>query len=327
MLRKRLELGVAGMQVRWLVVCLATLLFGSTPPLSTAVAQSAASSVSEAPDAPSLASAGDPAQPALRTALEAYHRGDLSKVKSALSALLDGPPDSTPPSERRLALEIGADVMLKTDEPVRAKQWVIEATQMPDPSLDDWKLRLRVDERLGDGRDEAESIAFIYRHWGGNASVLTDGAIRSAVHDSDLPELSDVRLEMLLALYERRWRPANGSANTIWLELSRLLLASEDAARAEQVATLIDEPIAVISMHADRRYWPLFKSPYVPSNAKRVARDRLDALERKVRAQPRSLGALFDLLHQMEELRMDEEVVRRSTEVDRNMQQSEGRCI
>src|ERR1700677_2636711 len=220
------------------------------------------------------AASANPASPAplsLRTALQAFNRGDMAAAETAVLATLNDPSfAAADETSRHLALALATQVMLQTKNPVKAQQYAIQATQMPQQTVDDWRNRLRAAFGLQDLRDEAQCVTAIVRGWGADTSVLPTETIFSVAGNTDLPELSDVRLEMLETLYQRRWHPADGAtASGLWRELSLLLLEAKEPDRAAQVAVLIDGPDDIIAMRADARFQAMLKLQYVQSNAQR----------------------------------------------------------
>lgn len=276
-----------------------------------------------ADDAMTAMATGGPSA-SLRAAMQAFDRKDMAAAETAVSAALNDPSFATlDEATRHMTLALATQVMLQTGKPVKAQQYALQATQLPQQNLDDWQNRLRADFNLQDSRDEAECMTAIFRRWGADTAVLPDETVFRVFGNTNLPELSDVRLAMLEALYQRRWRPADGrTASTLWRELSRLLLEAREADRAAQVAVLIDDPDDIIAMRADRRLRPLLKSQFVQSNPQRAARDRLKALQERARQQPRSLRILRYLLAAMATDRMDADVLTLTADVDRRIREA-----
>jgi hypothetical protein len=258
----------------------------------------------------------------LRAALQAFNRKDMATAETAVSAALDDPSfDALDEPTRHITLALGAQIMLQAGKPVKAERFALQATQMPEQDLDDWRYRLSAASKLHNPREEAECVTAIFRQWGGDFSVLTEDTVFSVFRDTEQPEFSDVRMQMLKALYERRWHPRNGrTASHMWLELGRVLLEADEADRAAQVAVLIDAPDDIITMHADNRYRPLLKLKFVNSNAKHAASNHISTLEDETRQQARSLRTLQYLLAAMAQSRMDAEVLNLTADVDRRIQ-------
>jgi tetratricopeptide (TPR) repeat protein len=273
------------------------------------------------------AASANPAIPAplgLRTALQAFNRGDMAAAETAVLAALNDPSfAAADETSRHLTLALATQVMLQTKNPVKAQQYAIQATQMPQQTVDDWRNRLRAAFGLQDLRDEAQCVTAIVRGWGADTSVLPTETIFSVAGNTDLPELSDVRLEMLETLYQRRWHPADGgTASGLWRELSLLLLEAKEPDRAAQVAVLIDGPDDIIAMRADARFQAMLKLQYVQSNAQRAAQGRIKALQEEVRQHPQSLRAVVYLMNAMVKFRMDAEVLALAADVERRIQEN-----
>jgi len=260
----------------------------------------------------------------LRAAFQAFDRKDAAAAETAVLAALNDPSFAAlDEATRHMALALATQVLLQTGKPVKAQQYAIQATQLPEQNLEDWRNRLTAAFNLQDPRDEAECVTAIFRRWGADTAILPDETIFRAFANTNLAELSEVRLAMLEALYQRRWHPADGrTASSLWRELSRLLLEAGEPDRAEQVAVLVDDPDDIIAMRADSRYRPLLKSQFVQTNAQHAARDRLKTLQDNVRQQPRSLRALWYLLTAMATERMDEDVLTLTADVDRRIHEA-----
>jgi tetratricopeptide (TPR) repeat protein len=290
---------------------------------SVAAALFLASPVSAADPAASSNPASSPPV-SLRTALQAFDRGDMAAAETAVLATLnDRSFAASDEASRHLALALAAQVMLQTKNPVKAQQYAIQATQMPQQTLDDWRNRLQAAFGLQDLRDEAQCVTAIFRGWGADPSVLPAETIIAVANNTDVPELSDVRLEMLETLYQRRWHLTDGrSASGIWRELSRMLLDAKEPDRAGQVAVLIDDPDDIIAMRADTRFQAVLKLDYVQSNAQRAAQGRIKALQEEVRQHPQSLRAVEFLMIAMAKFRMDAEVLALAADVERRIQEN-----
>jgi hypothetical protein len=108
---------------------------------------------------------------------------------------------------------------------------------MPQQSVDDWKNRLTASTRMNDVRDEAESLIVIAQRWGRDSSMLPDSVVRRVVSDTNGAEFRDVRFGVLKALYDLRWRPADGgSVGAWWVDLCAILLDRHQQDEAIQVA-------------------------------------------------------------------------------------------
>jgi hypothetical protein len=198
-----------------------------------------------------------------------------------------------------------------------AHQFSSRATALPQQSAADWRYRLSSAARISDGPDEALCIVSLMDLSGVNADGITLEAVRRAYSDTKLPEFAKSRQELLLALYDHRWRPAEGiSASDMWRTLSLMLLEGNETAKAAQVVTLVDEPADVIAMQADRRYERLLKSPYFESNAHRAAQSRINVLRGWWNQHPRSLAALLRLTRSLLDSREDDEVLALTTRAD-----------
>lgn len=262
--------------------------------------------------------ASDKARQHLRAAIDSADKNDLPKAEAELFAVISNPGFAAlAPSAQHTALALSASLNLKTGKFQDALQLSRRATEMPQQSVDDWRVRLSAAMKLGDRRDEAQSAAAIARRWGRDSESLPNGTIMQVLRDTAHGEASEARFDFLQALYEGRWRPSDGSSmNTQWVELSRLLLERSRSEEAYIVASLVDDPRSVISFHADRRLQPLLKSKLVHSDPQRTARDRIEALRAAVKQQPRSLLAVRRLVAALSSARQDAEAIKLSEQAE-----------
>jgi hypothetical protein len=260
----------------------------------------------------------------LHAAIEACDRNDLKNAKDDIEAVVDDPAfGALDDSTRHFAFELAVHIFRNLNEPVKAQRFAVLATEGPEQNLDDWKSRLSIDLQLKLVRDEAECVTTLERRWGGMAGIIADDTIFRVFAETAHTDLEDVRLPLLEALYERRWHPTDGTtASALWRELTRLLLESHESGRAQEVAILVDEPDDIIGMRADRRFDPIMHSDFVRSSPERAAQDRLKTLQAQAQRTPRSLAPLERLLNIMVTDRMDDEVVKRTDELERRVQKA-----
>lgn len=257
----------------------------------------------------------------IQAAIQALNRADVPHAEAAITAAINSSSFPTlDETTRHLALALAAQITLRASESERAQKFARDATEMPQNDIDDWRNRLSASIRLGDARDQAFCVAAIARRWGDDWSALPPSdTVFNVFRNSDRSELSDVELDMLGALYQRRWRPASGTASPLWLALTRLLIDRNQLDSAAEVATQVDNPDDIIVMRADRRFRSVVKSRYVHSDAHQAARDRIKTLQNAVTEQPRSLEALRRLLTAMIEVRMEGKALGLAEEADRRL--------
>ena len=225
----------------------------------------------------------------LRAAIDAMEHKDRARAGAEALAAIDDPGFGTlDENARHYALTLAAPLAMQAGKPDLAQALARRATQMPQQSLDDWRTRLAASMALNDHRDEAIALTAIARSWGRDPATLPLGTVRRVVRDATADGLDDVRADLLQALYDIGWQPGFGdTASRYWRELSRLLLARNDAERATQVASRVDDPYDVVGMRADLRFRPLLRSSFVPSDVRRTLRARTDALRALVHNAPR----------------------------------------
>jgi tetratricopeptide (TPR) repeat protein len=254
----------------------------------------------------------------LKTAFVAAAAKDNATAYNAVLEAINDPGFPTlEPATQHAALELAYVSAFGAKEFAQAHQFASRASALPQQSIEDWQYRLSASARINNYRDEAICITSMLALRGVESAGLTTEAVRRAYRDTRSPEFSEARRQMLVALYDRRWRPTDGaSASDMWRSLSLLLLESNDAAKAAQVVSLIDEPTDVIAMRADLRYKPLLKSPYFESDPHQAARARIRVLRAHLAGHPRSLAALMLLTHALLTSREDDEALSLTTEAD-----------
>jgi tetratricopeptide (TPR) repeat protein len=262
----------------------------------------------------------------LRTATVAENAKDWPAAYASISAALDDPTFSKLDADtQHFALALGTHASLQIGKPSDAHRFAVRATEMPERDIDDWRGRLTSAMKIGEVADEALCVAEFARTQGVGAEFLSDSTIFQVFRDSQVAQAAEVRADMLLALYQRRWRPADGgTASRFWLELVRLQLLQNEPEPAARTANLIDDPDDIIIMRSDFRFRPVLKSPHVESNAHRAALKRLKQFKEEVESNPRSLAALVRLMYAMSALRMDAEVLTLAESVDRRMSTENG---
>ncbi len=254
----------------------------------------------------------------LRSAMTAADRKDFEAAQTYVVAAISNPAfPSLDQSARHAALALAASLHLQSGKLQESQQFARRATQMPEQSAEDWRVRLAASTRLRDRRDEAISLAAIAQRWGRDRALLTDGTVRQVIRDTDHGEANDARFELLQALYELRWHPTDGaSVNPLWVELSRLLLERDREDEAYLVASLADDPRSAIAFHADRRLQPLLKSKFVRANPRQTALDYIATLRTVVKQQPRSLMAVRRLIAALSQERQDAEAIKLSEQTE-----------
>jgi tetratricopeptide (TPR) repeat protein len=261
------------------------------------------------------------AQQRLKSAFVASaSNNDAAAYIAVLDTVNDPEFSSLESGTQHAALALAARLALATDKAGQAHEFAIRATQMPQQGIEDWHTRLSAAFLAGDYRDEAECVTAIARQWGRDPSALSSSSVTRAYRDTRPGEFSEARLAMLSALYDLRWKLADGeNASDMWRTLSLLLLDKNDLARAAQVVVLVDEPFDIIAMRADLRYKPLLKSRYFDSDAHRVARAQIETLRKEMGLRPRSMGVVRRLADALLRSRFDSEVLEVTGKVDRRM--------
>ena len=262
----------------------------------------------------------------LDAALAAYHRNDFEGAYTeAAAAASDAGFLAQDERTRHTTLSLAAETALKTNRPEQAQQFAAQATQLPQQSLGDWRNRLLAAMRTHDARDEAESLTRIANLWGRDRANLQADIVERVLWDTREAQFRAARLELLQALYELRWQPGRGrNASREWRDLSLLLLENGDLQRAQQVASLVNDPNEIIAMRADLRYQPLVKGKFFDSNAKRAAARQIDALQADIGQQPRSLALVARLAEALVRTRRETEAIAAVDRAESRIAQSPG---
>lgn len=278
------------------------------------------------PEPPIPRAAGGGAGEHLNAALAAYHRNDFEGAYAeAAAAASDAGFLAQDEGTRHTTLSLAAEVALKTNRPEQAQHFAAQATQLPEQSLADWRNRLFAAMRTHDAGDEAESLTKIANRWGRDPANLQADTVERVLRDTREAQFRAARLELLQTLYELRWQPGRGrSASREWRDLSLLLLENGDLQRAQQVASLINDPYEIIAMRADLRYRPLVKGKFFDSDAKRAATRQIDALQAAIGQQPRSLVLVARLAEALVRTRRETEAIAAVDRAESRIAQSAG---
>jgi hypothetical protein len=261
----------------------------------------------------------------LKSAAAAADNKDAAGAQALVLAVIYNPVfESLDEPTRHAALALAAQLALQSGSVEQAQQFAVRASQSTEQSVDDWRNRLSASMKAGDAGDEAECLAVLARRWGRDSATLPDGTVRQVVRDTARID-SEARIDLLEALYELRWRPADGGkVGAWWVELCRLLLAQNRTQDAIQIAAIVSDPRDIIAFRADRQFRPLLKSNFVKSNARRAALDEIAALRLTVRERPRSLRALQLLIGALINSRFDAEALALSEDATRRIDAAEG---
>src|ERR1700722_1549235 len=278
------------------------------------------------PEPPIPRAAASGAGEHLNAALAAYHRNDFEGAYAEVAAAAsDAGFLAQDEGTRNTTLSLAAEVGLKTNRPEQEKHFAAQATQMPDQILVDWRNRLFAAMRTHDAGDEAESLTKIANRWGRDPANLQADTVERVLRDTREAQFRAARLELLQTLYELRWQPGRGrSASREWRDLSLLLLENGDLQRAQQVASLINDPYEIIAMRADLRYRPLVKGKFFDSDAKRAATRQIDALQAAIGQQPRSLVLVARLAEALVRTRRETEAIAAVDRAESRIAQSAG---
>jgi tetratricopeptide (TPR) repeat protein len=250
-------------------------------------------------------------------------KDSVAAYKAVSESIRDPGFPALEPSAQHAALALAYVLAYDAKDFEEAHEFATRATESAQQSSKDWEYRWYAAAETKNYRDEADSILAILSR--GEVLYLDQrsDAVRRAYVDTKSSELSEVRGQMLLALFERGWRPADGSsASRLWRALSLWLLEGHQEGKAQEVAPLIDESLDVIALRSDGRYQPLLSSRYLQSNPHKAARARAEVLSRLSAEHPRSLAVLLLLMRERQSLQEDNEVLALATAADKRIADS-----
>ncbi|MBI3677939.1 MAG: tetratricopeptide repeat protein [Proteobacteria bacterium] len=131
------------------------------------------------------------------------------------------------------------------------------SSAMPEAVSVDWQVRLDAAYRLEDFDDCVLSLTKLATAWPKEINDISDDTIFTiAAKASKKGDNSPEQEALLKALFWIPWRPtgAFNSADGLWLDLARIELGRGDSATAQEAAELVQHPVVLITLRADRRF-------------------------------------------------------------------------
>lgn len=117
---------------------------------------------------------------------------------------------------------------------------------------DDW-FRLSILARMqGDNTAAAESLIHLIEHWPDLLDNLDDQHIFPLIFR--LEPRSQVRLDLLQALYDANWRRKGQGASLAWYELAVMRIDRGQADAATAAIRRVSTPIELVKLRADKRF-------------------------------------------------------------------------
>lgn len=206
------------------------------------------------------ADASTAARGALDKAYAAFKDGDFALAARLLQEQMDAPAFAKLPEDARYAITLLAGhVAVKRQRPEQGLRLLTAATAFKQADADDWFTRTDAAMAASDMDEAARSLALLLRQWPAEATNLNEYSVHRILGKRNGASHEAPRRELLESLFDANWVPANTVADECWMELTGLLLAGNDAAKALEVARRIDGPRQIAAMRVDRRFDALAK--------------------------------------------------------------------
>lgn len=189
-----------------------------------------------------------------------------------------------------------------TTRQAEAHGLLVQATSYRDAKADAWLARSATAFAIQDYGDSANCIAVIAKQWPGMLSDIADEPIY--IIDRQLaadPKQLHVRQAMLQGLFDGHWTDRDGTPNTLWRTLARMLIEQGRTAQAATVAARITSARVVLSLIIDKRFDPVTRSSPERFDVDRTLATELAAARVRVADHPDQLRPLT----QLQELLLD----------------------
>ncbi len=221
-----------------------------------------------------------------------------------------------PEARRFVALEADGEAEETLGNHANAHALLVRATASSQSDHRAWHDRLTMAYELHDFIDSTHCLTVIARRWPEALKQIPGQSIwmvQASLGDDD--KMDALRFDLFDALYEAHWKDARVNPSRAWRELTRMLLARHELAKAKQVAAEVDSTRIALSMRVDKRFDaittgnPAFDIDRLAAanleKARSVADRNPDDLESRILV----ISALLDLTRYEEALRLADETV------------------
>lgn len=155
-------------------------------------------------------------------------------------------------ADRRRTLSAAALNAWNLDQTERALALYRRAIEVDPSDPDDWYRQANLLRIRGDNQGAARSLIHLVEHWPELLDNLSDDHIFPLIYglDSD----SQVRLDLLQALFDANWQRRGQGASAAWYELAEIRMNRGDVDAARAAIRRISMPSELIHLRIDRRF-------------------------------------------------------------------------
>jgi len=265
------------------------------------------------PNAPVSATA-DEQMTKVKQALALVQNHDIKGAKSLLAPVVNGPDFyDLAPQVRFAVLGLFALAQIE-DRDAAALTTAKRLTAMEDfADGDSWNLRLLADGVASDDADAVASLSVIAKRWPDALSNTDDETVRGLVfRTADVGALADARFDMLAALHQAGWKPADpiNEPDYVWFEFARLLLMKGRVEEARAVARPITDHDMVEQMQMQKLFDPITQDGDPRFDSQQVVDRYIQILRDKVKANPNRLEVVNNLALMLTEVGKADEALR-----------------
>jgi beta-barrel assembly-enhancing protease len=245
-------------------------------------------------------------------AVEKVTQEDWKAASPLLKAVIESPAFEYLPVERRhILLTSASGVALELEDFKQAQTYSVRACAMPNPTANDWLVRLYGSYGLNDMADAAEALTHIARQTPKTLADIKDPAIIRILRElKKSPTPAAQSFDLMAALYDANWEldgPIEPSS--VWRDYALALLERGKIKEAKQVALRIRKPSVLISVRVDKRFDPIAAASPENFNIDKAVESEIAELREIVQKSPRSLQHVTELTYALLKARRYDEVL------------------
>lgn len=252
----------------------------------------------------------DVARQAIRRAYSLVQANAIRAAEEAIDEVMRSPSFPKLPAEDRYAADLLAgSLALDREDADTAHRLLVRATEFKGAESPAWRNRFRAAFQRKNYVDAGRSVAHIAKHWPKTLADVSDHAIFLTAFHLEEPKDDDTHRDFLESLFDAKWTGSDDAPDSLWVDLTRLLLAHGDLRKAEQVAAAIHAPLSIVSLRVDRRFDRIVQKDPKRFDVGRAVDSTLAKAQAAARAAPDRLQPLTQLQsYQLQALQFEQAI-------------------